>query len=100
MAKMGKLTASRVRDEINQNHLRTRRENKLSNRFKIDTGADVTVIREADYLRSGLPQIRSLSKTLFGPCQEKLIHQRSCQRCIENLKFERNTARYLSYWKS
>ena len=41
-------------------------------RFKIDTGADVTVIPEADYLRSGLPQLRSTSKTLFGPGQEKL----------------------------
>ena len=28
-------------------------------RFKIDTGADVTVIPEADYLRSGLPQLRT-----------------------------------------
>ena len=41
-------------------------------RFKIDTGADVTVIAEADYLRSGLPQLRTTSKTLFGPGQEKL----------------------------
>jgi hypothetical protein len=39
---------------------------------KIDTGADVTVIPEADYLRSGLPEHRSTSKTLFGPGQEKL----------------------------
>ena len=41
-------------------------------RFKIDTGADVTVIPEADYLRSGLPQLRTTSKTLFGPGREKL----------------------------
>ena len=41
-------------------------------RFKIDTGADVTVIPEVDYLRSGLPQHSSTSKTLFGPGQEKL----------------------------
>ena len=41
-------------------------------RFKIDAGADVTVIPEADYLRSGLPQLRATSKTLFGPGREKL----------------------------
>ncbi|CAB4038732.1 Transposon Ty3-G Gag-Pol poly, partial [Paramuricea clavata] len=47
-------------------------ERRTKVRFKIDTGADVTVIPEADYLRSGLPQLRSTSKTLFGPGQEKL----------------------------
>ena len=41
-------------------------------RFKVDTGVDVTVIPETDYLRSGLPQLRTTSKTLFGPGREKL----------------------------
>jgi hypothetical protein len=66
---------------------------------KIDTGADVTVIPEADYLRSGLPQLRSTSKTLLGPGQEKLS-VKGVVKGVLKIKFERNTARYLSYWES
>jgi hypothetical protein len=68
-------------------------------RFKIDTGADVTVIPEADYLRSGLPQLSSTSKTLFGPGQEKLP-VKGVVKSVLKIKFERNTARYLCYWES
>ena len=45
---------------------------KTTVRFKIDTGADVTVIPETDYMRSGLPQLRTISKAFFAPGREKL----------------------------
>ena len=41
-------------------------------RFNIDIAANATVMPEADYLQSGLPQCRTTSKTLFGPGREKL----------------------------
>ena len=41
-------------------------------KFKIDTGADVTVISEEIYQRSGLEKLRKATKKLFGPSQAKL----------------------------
>lgn len=41
-------------------------------KFKIDTGADVTVISEEIYKHSGLEKLRRATKKLFGPGQAKL----------------------------
>ena len=41
-------------------------------RFKIDTGADVTVIPEPIYLEAGLGRLQKASRDLFGPGQTKL----------------------------
>ena len=41
-------------------------------KFKIDTGADVTVISEEIDKRSGLEKLRKATKKLFGPSQAKL----------------------------
>ena len=41
-------------------------------RFKIDTGADVTVIPEPLYFQTGLDNLKKFSRQLFGPGQSKL----------------------------
>ncbi|XP_053389029.1 uncharacterized protein K02A2.6-like [Mercenaria mercenaria] len=40
--------------------------------FKIDTGADVTVIPETVYLSLGSPKLKKTNKNLFGPGNKKL----------------------------
>ena len=45
---------------------------KIKVRFKIDTGADVTVIPKSVYLRTGITNLKATSKVLFGPGQVKL----------------------------
>ena len=46
---------------------------KIKVRFKIDTGAYVTVIPKSVYLRTGITNLKATSKVLFGPGQEKLL---------------------------
>ena len=41
-------------------------------RFKIDTGADVTVIPERLYLQTGINNLQKSSRQLFRPGQSKL----------------------------
>ena len=45
---------------------------KAKMRFKIDTGADVTVIPEPLYLQTGIGNLQKSSRQLFGPGQSKL----------------------------
>ena len=45
---------------------------KAKMRFKIDTGADVTVIPEPLYLQTGMGNLHKSSQELFGPGQSKL----------------------------
>ena len=45
---------------------------KANTRFKIDTGADVTVIPESLYLQTGMGKLQKSSRELFGPGQSKL----------------------------
>ena len=45
---------------------------KANTRFKIDTGADVTVIPESLYLQTGMGKLQKSSLELFGPGQSKL----------------------------
>ena len=45
---------------------------KANTRFKIDTGADVTVIPESLYLQTVMGKLQKSSRELFGPGQSKL----------------------------
>ncbi|XP_046863284.1 uncharacterized protein K02A2.6-like [Xenia sp. Carnegie-2017] len=48
------------------------RKGKSTVKFKIDTGADVTVIPEPVFMQTGITQVQSTNKELFGPNQAKL----------------------------
>jgi len=56
---------------------------KAKMRFKIDTGADMTVIPEPLYLQTGMGNLHKSSRELFGPGQSKLSVKRVIKR---NLK--------------
>ncbi|XP_046855956.1 uncharacterized protein K02A2.6-like [Xenia sp. Carnegie-2017] len=45
---------------------------KSTVKFKIDTGADVTVIPESGFMQTGITRMQSTNKELFGPNQAKL----------------------------
>ncbi|XP_046849610.1 uncharacterized protein K02A2.6-like [Xenia sp. Carnegie-2017] len=45
---------------------------KSTVKFKIDTGADVTVIPEPVFVQTGITRMQSTNKELFGPNQAKL----------------------------
>ena len=60
---------------------------KAKMQFKIDTGADVTVIPEPLYLQTGTGNLQKSSRQLFGPSQSKLSVKGVIKRKPENRKW-------------